>query len=107
MDNILKQAALLETGSNPGNSLYGRGINIAPVTSHEYLTMLSSVFVSRRNQVIYAGKPVSHFWIMISKRIQVATAWEPGLGTVFDLHVACSGRGGISWNRAETLALYY
>jgi hypothetical protein len=44
---------------------------------------------------------------MISKRVQVATAWEPGLGTGFDLNVACSGRGGISWNRAETLALYY
>jgi hypothetical protein len=44
---------------------------------------------------------------MISKRVQVATAWEPRLGTGLDLHVACSGRGGISWNRAETLALYY
>jgi hypothetical protein len=47
-----------------------------------------------RNQVIYARKPVSHFWIMISKRAQVATAWEPGLGMGLDLHVACSGRGG-------------
>jgi hypothetical protein len=30
---------------------------------------------------------------MISKRVQVATAWEPGLGTGLDLHMACSGRG--------------
>jgi hypothetical protein len=61
----------------------------------------------RQNQVIYVGKPVSDFWIMISKRVQVETGWEPGLGTGLDLHVACSGRGGIYWNRAETLALYY
>jgi hypothetical protein len=56
----------------------------------------------RRNQVIYA---VSHLWIMISKQC-TGCIWEPGLGTGLDLHVACSGRGGISWNRAETLVLY-
>jgi hypothetical protein len=39
---------------------------------------------------------------MISKRVQVATAWEPGLGTGLDLHVACSGHDRISWNRAPS-----
>jgi hypothetical protein len=54
----------------------------------------------RQNQVIYAGKPDSQFL----NRDQL---YRLHLGAGLDLHVACSGRGGISWNRAETLALYY